>query len=55
MLIAGQVEGEAQGEDEGIQKLLKDLDKGPGGSHVVKVEKAEAEVKEGESGFEVRH
>jgi len=49
-----QVEGEAQGEEESIQKLLKDLDKGPTHSHVVKLEKGEIEVLEGEGGFEVR-
>ena len=48
------VEGEAQGEEDGVQKLLKDIDKGPTHSHIVKLEKAEIEVVEGESGFEVR-
>ena len=49
-----QVEGEAQGEEENLQKLLKDLDKGPSHAHVVKVEKEEKDVQEGESAFEVR-
>ncbi|TVY64208.1 Acylphosphatase [Lachnellula suecica] len=48
------VEGEAQGEDESLQKLLKDLDKGPSGSHVEKLEKSEIDVQQGETGFEVR-
>ncbi|KAI9376600.1 Acylphosphatase-like domain-containing protein [Aspergillus egyptiacus] len=35
----GRVEGEAQGPEDAIQKLLKDLDKGPRLAHVVKLEK----------------
>lgn len=50
----GQVEGEAQGDDDSIQKLLKDLNQGPSAAHVVKVEKSETETKEGESSFEAR-
>lgn len=50
----GQVEGEAQGDNDSIQKLLKDLNQGPSAAHVVKVEKSETETKEGESSFEVR-
>jgi hypothetical protein len=49
-----QVEGEAQGSEEGIQALLKDLDRGPTHAHVVKLEKQEIEVVDGEEGFEVR-
>jgi len=48
------VEGEAQGEESSILKLLSDLDKGPSHAHVVKVEKSEVDVQEGEGGFEVR-
>lgn len=48
------VAGEAQGKDEDIKKLLKDLDKGPSAAHVVKLEKQELDLKEGESSFEVR-
>ncbi|MCJ1248808.1 hypothetical protein MMC30_006028 [Trapelia coarctata] len=48
------VAGEAQGRDEDIKKLLKDLDKGPSAAHVVKLEKQELDLKEGESSFEVR-
>ncbi|KAH8678945.1 Acylphosphatase-like domain-containing protein [Tricladium varicosporioides] len=51
----GKVEGEVQGEEDGVQKLLKDIDKGPTHAHVVKLEKSEIEVVEGEIGFEVRH
>lgn len=50
----GKVEGEAQGDEESIQKLLKDINQGPSAAHVVKVEKSETEVKEGESSFEAR-
>jgi len=32
--------------------LLKDIDRGPSAAHVVKVEKSEVEVREGEGGFE---
>ncbi|RDW69288.1 acylphosphatase [Coleophoma cylindrospora] len=48
------VEGEAQGDKEGIQNLLKDLDNGPRMAHVVKVEKEDKDVVEGEKAFEVR-
>ncbi|KAI9810848.1 MAG: hypothetical protein M1827_006055 [Pycnora praestabilis] len=50
----GKVEGEAQGDEESLQKLLKDINQGPSAAHVVKVEKSEADVKEGESSFEAR-
>jgi len=48
------VAGEAQGNDEDVKKLLKDLNKGPSAAHVVKVEKQEMDPKQGESSFEVR-
>ena len=48
------VAGEAQGSDEAVQKLLKDLNKGPSLAHVVKLEKNEVDVKDGESSFDVR-
>ena len=44
--------GEAQGDEESIKKLLKDIGKGPSGARVVKVEKESMEVQEGEGGFE---
>ncbi|KAI4146166.1 MAG: hypothetical protein L6R39_003557 [Caloplaca ligustica] len=47
----GQVEGEAQGDDESIQKLLKVLESGPPAATVEKVDQSEIEVKEGESGY----
>jgi acylphosphatase len=37
-----------------VQKLLKDLDNGPRHAHVVKLEKQEIDVVEGEQEFEVR-
>ncbi|KAL8808461.1 MAG: hypothetical protein Q9182_000011 [Xanthomendoza sp. 2 TL-2023] len=46
-----QVEGEAQGDDEAIQKLLKVLESGPPSASVTKVEKSEMDPKEGESSF----
>lgn len=51
----GQVEGEAQGEDDVLQSFMKDINQGPRHAHVVKVEKSEIEVQDGETGFEVRH
>lgn len=48
------MEGEAQGDEESIQKYLKDLDSGPSAAHVVKVEKSEQDAKDGESSFEVK-
>jgi acylphosphatase len=50
----GKVEGEAQGEENGIQKLLTDLKRGPTHAHVVKLEKEEIPIVDGESGFDVR-
>lgn len=52
--LAGKVEGEAQGEDDILQMFMKDIDKGPTHAHVVKLEKSEIEVVDGETGFEVR-
>ncbi|PGG97717.1 hypothetical protein AJ80_09652 [Polytolypa hystricis UAMH7299] len=46
-----QVEGEAQGEEVSLQKLLKDIERGPRLAHVVKLEKSEIDPKEGESLF----
>lgn len=47
----GKVEGEAQGEEESIKNFLKDLDKGPPAAHVVRVDKMDKEVVEGEGEF----
>ncbi|KAL8771859.1 MAG: hypothetical protein Q9209_002797 [Squamulea sp. 1 TL-2023] len=51
---SGQVEGEAQGDDEAIQKLLKVLESGPPAATVSEVEKSEVEPKEGESSFDTK-
>ncbi|KAH8593434.1 Acylphosphatase family protein [Bisporella sp. PMI_857] len=50
----GNVQGEAQGEQDAIQKLVKDLGIGPSAAKVDKLEKQEIDVVEGESGFSVR-
>ncbi|PYH90037.1 acylphosphatase [Aspergillus ellipticus CBS 707.79] len=47
----GRVEGEAQGPEESIQKLLKDINNGPRHAHVVKLEKKSIATKEGEEDF----
>ncbi|KAN0078894.1 Acylphosphatase-like domain containing protein [Elaphomyces granulatus] len=49
----GKVEGEAQGDESSVQKLLKDVDRGPRLAHVVKLEKSEIESKEGEINFSI--
>jgi acylphosphatase len=41
-----QVEGEAQGPEETLQKFLKDVDKGPRSAHVVKLEKKILDVRD---------
>ncbi|KAK0112617.1 hypothetical protein ONS95_014360 [Cadophora gregata] len=48
------VEGEAQAEDDILQKFMKDVESGPSHATVDKVEKQEIDVVEGETGFEVR-
>ena len=45
------MEGEAQGSEDALQKLLKDLNNGPRAAHVVKLEKKEIDAVEGESSF----
>jgi acylphosphatase len=45
------VEGEAQGAEEGLKEFLKAVDKGPPGSHVVRLDHHEVPLKEGEQGF----
>lgn len=47
------VEGEVQGNQETVQKLLQHIDKGPRLAHVVKIEKKELEPREGEDHFAV--
>ncbi len=45
------VQGEAQGTEESLAKLKKDLNDGPNQAHVVKVETKDIAVKDGESSF----
>lgn len=47
----GKVEGEAQGEEESIKHFLKDLNKGPTAAHVVRVDRTDKEIMEGEGEF----
>lgn len=49
-----QVEGEIQGEPDLVQKLLKDVDRGPRHAHVVKLEKSDIDIQEDETSFEIR-
>ncbi|EJD51770.1 hypothetical protein AURDEDRAFT_158615 [Auricularia subglabra TFB-10046 SS5] len=51
----GGVEGEAQGEQESMKKLVEFLKKGPRGSHVEKFEQYDVHVHENERSFSVRH
>lgn len=51
--LPNQVEGEAQGEEQAIKDFLKDIDNGPRHAHVVRLDKEDREVVEGESGFHV--
>ncbi|CAN8099814.1 unnamed protein product [Discula destructiva] len=51
----GNVEGEAQGGDREMGKFLKDIDRGPRGASVKKVEQEDREVVAGEAAFEIRH
>ena len=51
-LTTFEVVGEAQGDEEALSKLLKDINQGPSAAHVVKVEKSEIDTKEGETSFE---
>ncbi|KAI8624650.1 acylphosphatase [Xylariaceae sp. FL1651] len=48
------VEGEAQGSADAIKQFLKALDQGPRLARVVKVDKEDREVQDGETQFEVR-
>jgi acylphosphatase len=47
------VEGEAQGDEDALKKLLTDINRGPTYAHVVKVEKTEKEIDDGETTFRV--
>jgi acylphosphatase len=49
------VEGEAQGDPETLKKFLKDVDNGPRYAKVVRLDREERDLVEGEAGFEVRY
>ncbi|GJN68474.1 hypothetical protein PLIIFM63780_001344 [Purpureocillium lilacinum] len=49
------VEGEAQGEDDALQKFFKDVDDGPRHARVVQLTKEDRAVVEDETSFSVRH
>ncbi|KAJ6781201.1 hypothetical protein PWT90_07840 [Aphanocladium album] len=49
------VEGEAQGEDASVEKLMKDVDQGPSGATVVKLTQEVRDVIPDEAEFAVRH
>ncbi|KAK0628459.1 Acylphosphatase-like domain-containing protein [Bombardia bombarda] len=48
------VEGEAQGKESALTLFLKDVDKGPKIAHVVRLDKEDRDVVEGEEGFVIR-
>ncbi|KAF8247526.1 acylphosphatase, partial [Wilcoxina mikolae CBS 423.85] len=45
------VEGQAQGTEENLGAFLKEVDKGPPNAHVVRLDRREIPLKEGEEGF----
>ncbi|KAH6682260.1 acylphosphatase [Plectosphaerella plurivora] len=48
------VEGEAQGEQDVLDRFFKDVDQGPRSAKVVKLDKEDRDVVDGEEAFEVR-
>ncbi|KAK4250472.1 hypothetical protein C7999DRAFT_11732 [Corynascus novoguineensis] len=48
------VEGEAQGEEDAVAAFLKHINIGPRHAHVVRLDKEDREVVEGETEFEIR-
>ncbi|KAM3509166.1 hypothetical protein MY10362_000781 [Beauveria mimosiformis] len=50
-----QVEGEVQGEETSVDKLLKDVGQGPSGATVVRLTQETRDVIADEAGFAVRH
>ncbi|ATY58469.1 acylphosphatase [Cordyceps militaris] len=54
-LILVQVQGEAQGEDDAVDKLIKDVDQGPRGATVVKLTQEARDVVADEAEFTIRH
>ncbi|EAQ90863.1 predicted protein [Chaetomium globosum CBS 148.51] len=53
--LTGWVEGEAQGEEDAITEFLNHLNNGPRHSRVVRLDKEDKEVVDGEVEFEIRH
>ncbi|PFH56764.1 hypothetical protein XA68_16036 [Ophiocordyceps unilateralis] len=49
------VEGEAQGEDDALDRFLRDVDEGPHEATVVQLTKEDRGLVPGESSFSVRH
>ncbi|KAI4520787.1 Acylphosphatase, partial [Schizophyllum commune Loenen D] len=50
----GTVVGEAQGDEQQLEKFIKHLNQGPPAANVTKVEQREIEAKEGEDDFQRR-
>ncbi|EGX92175.1 Acylphosphatase-like protein [Cordyceps militaris CM01] len=55
MIILVQVQGEAQGEDGAVDKLIKDVDQGPRGATIVKLTQEARDVVADEAEFTIRH
>lgn len=49
-----QVEGEAQGDQKSVQKLVQELNKGPRLAHVTKLEKKDIDPAQGEDHYGVK-
>lgn len=47
-----QVRGEAQGKADDLERLKKDLNKGPRHAHVVRLDTEDIEIKDGETSFD---
>ena len=54
ILTTRQVEGEVQGEEADVADLLQKLDRGPTSARVVRFDKENREVVEGEDSFEIK-
>ena len=46
--------GEAQGTQDQVAQFMKKVDQGPKHANVVKLERKDVEVREGEEGFEIK-
>jgi hypothetical protein len=53
-LLFKQVEGQVQGEEELVEKLIADIHKGPSHALVEKIDRRDLDVVDGEADFEVR-